>query len=181
MKIGNSIRNVRNRFFLRLLNAFFCGTHFFPIKRVLMRLSGTSIGIGTKVVGPIYSTATMQIGRDCWIGRNMTANGNGHIIIGDNCDLAPDVMFLTGSHKIGNTNRRAGDGETFTIQINKGCWIGARATILGNTSIGSGSVIGTGALVNKSIAANVLATGVPARIIGSISFDGQIQLLADKN
>ena len=177
MGINRLAENLKRRFFQKLVNMFFCGTHFFFIKRVLLRFSGIKVGSGTKIVGPIYSSAFLEFGNDCWIGRNMNANGNGRIIIGDKCDLAPDVMFLTGSHKIGNTARRAGEGESYVIHVNDGCWIGARVTILGNTTIGPGSVVGTCSLVNNDLTSNILAVGVPAKMIGRICEDGQIQLL----
>ena len=65
-------------------------------------------------------------------------HGNGTVVIGNNCDIAPDVTFLTGGHQIGNAERRAGAGETYQITVGSGVWIGARATILLNTVIGGG-------------------------------------------
>lgn len=41
-----------------------------------------------------FCTGTLCIGANCWIGRNLTVHGNGSVIIGDNCDIAPDVTFL---------------------------------------------------------------------------------------
>ena len=42
-------------------------------------------------------------------------------------------------------------------------------TVLGGVTIGDGSVIAAGSIVTNSIPANVLAGGIPARVIKSIT------------
>jgi len=51
------------------------------------------------------------------------------------------------------------------IVIGNNVWIGAGCVILDGVSIGDNAVIGAGAVVSESIPANVLALGVPARVI----------------
>ncbi len=148
-----------------LVNHVYAGTHHFERKRKLLNSIGYEIGEGTKVVGPITNTGTLVVGKNCWIGTNLTIHGNGKVIIGDNCDIAPDVTFLTGGHKIGSKLRRAGEGETYFIEVHNGTWIGARSTIFGNTIIGTGSVIAAGAVVNRNVENNSLVGGVPAKTI----------------
>lgn len=150
-----------------LVNKVLAGTNprLFEIKRRLLNLAGHSIGEGTKVVGPIECYGPLTIGTDCWIGKNLKINGNGVVRIGDRCDIAPEVTFQTGGHKIGDAYRRAGKGEKFTQKVGNGVWIGGRVTILGNTTIGDSCVIAGCACVTKNIEANSLAGGVPAKII----------------
>jgi len=52
-----------------------------------------------------------------------------------------------------------------TIKIGNHVWIGAGVTILYNTEIGDGSIIGTRSLVKGKIPNNCIAAGVPARVI----------------
>jgi len=150
---------------LILINNFLSTTRFFSLKRTLLTLSGLSIGKNTKVVGPISigTCATLIIGDNCWIGKNLSVHGNGTVNIGNNCDLAPDVTFVTGSHEIGEEDRRAGLGIAFDIKVEDGCWIGVKSTIVGNTVIGKGVIIGACSLVNKNVVPNVVIAGVPAR------------------
>lgn len=49
--------------------------------------------------------------------------------------------------------------------IEKDCYIGAKATILGNVHIGQGAKIGACALVLTDIPAGATAVGVPAKIV----------------
>lgn len=147
------------------VNHILCGTRFFGIKRRLLRWVGYEIGSGTKIVGPLFNTGTLRIGADCWIGRGLTVHGNGTVTIGDRCDIGPDVTILTGGHKIGGEDRRAGPGERYDIFVGNGTWIGARSTILGNTRIGAGCVIAACACVTKDVEEHHLVGGVPARVI----------------
>ena len=148
-----------------LVNHFFVGTGYFEIKRKCMIALGYDIGNGTKIVGPIFCTGNLIVGNNCWIGRNFTVNGNGTVIIENCVDIAPNVSFITGGHKIGNISRRAGNGESYSIRICDGCWIGARSTLVGNITVGLGVVVAACSCVVKSIASNNLVGGVPAKVI----------------
>jgi acetyltransferase-like isoleucine patch superfamily enzyme len=54
------------------------------------------------------------------------------------------------------------------IDIKDNCFIGYRATILRNVTIGPNSIVAAGAVVTKSVPPNSVAAGVPARVIGTI-------------
>lgn len=159
------LRSIKRHFAMFCINHLFSGTRFFGIKRNLMNFAGYKVGENTKIVGPIFCTGSLEIGKNCWVGRDLTVNGNGKVKIGDNCDIAPSVMFLTGGHEIGTEERRAGKGENYTISIENGAWVGARTTILGNVKIGSGSVAAACACVVSDIPENILFGGVPAKKI----------------
>ena len=109
------------------------------IKCAILRSVGHRIGKGTTIVSPVYIIGKVEIGDACWINRGFTVQGDGLVRIGDNCDIAPDVSFLTGGHQIGTSKRRAGTGEVYTITVGNGCWIGARSTLLGNIVVNDGS------------------------------------------
>lgn len=160
--------NLKRHIGLFMVNHIFKGVKFFSIKRKLLNFAGYSIGDHTKIVGPIYCTGKLSIGENCWIGTHCTIHGNGTVVLEDNIDIGPDVMFLTGGHQIGEENRRAGKGEKYSIKVESGCWIGARSTIVGNTTIRRSSVIGACSLVNKDVEASVLAGGIPCKTIKSL-------------
>ena len=149
------------------VNHLFVGTNpqWFGTKRKLLQSIGYELGVGTKIVGPIYISGTIRIGTNCWIGKNFMVNGNGTVVIGDNCDIAPEVAFNTGGHQIGNHNHRAGIGEEHNISIGDGCWIGARATFANTIVVGNGSVVAACACVVQDVPADTLVGGVPAKII----------------
>lgn len=159
-------RNIRS-VCIFFINHFFTGTHFWGIKRTLLRWGGIQCGKTVKVVGPFFVSKCSQVdlGDDNWIGAHFAIRGDGSFRMGNCCDIAPDVTVVTGSHKLGSAQRRAGEGISLSVSVGNGCWIGARATLLGNLSLDNGCVVGAGALVNKSFGENVLLAGVPARAI----------------
>ena len=84
---------------LFIINNFLSCTRFFKIKRFLLSLAKIEIGKNTKVVGPLNfgNKIDITIGDNCWIGKNLSLDGNGEVIIGDNVDIAPQVprpLFL---------------------------------------------------------------------------------------
>ena len=57
------------------------------------------------------------------------------------------------------------DNKTGKVILKKNCKIGSHSTIMPNVTIGENSVVGAHSFVNKSIPDNVIAIGIPARII----------------
>ena len=152
---------------LFICNHIFCGTRFFNLKRLLLNsCSGIKIGKGTRIVSLKASNCSdVTIGEDCWIGSQLSIYGDGKVVIGDRCDFAPEVAIVTGTHEIGDANRRAGKGKLMTTMVGDGCWIGARAILMGDIIIGNACIVGAGSLVSKSVSENQLVAGVPAKIL----------------
>lgn len=105
----------------------------------------------------------ISIGKCSFINYGCIFDNSAYIEIGDNCSIGMEVMFCTSSHEFGNENQRAGVNTGKPIIIEKGCWIGTRATILPGVTVGHGCVIAAGALVTRDCEPNGLYAGVPAR------------------
>lgn len=159
---------LKRKWALFRVNNRLAGPKHFEKKRKLLNSIGYQIGEGTKIVGPIECYGKLTIGKNCWIGKNLKVNGNGCVVIGDNCDIAPEVTFQTGGHLIGTAERRAGEGVSFNQTVGGGTWIGGRATILNETHIGNACVIAACACVTKDVPDNTLVGGVPAKPIRSL-------------
>ena len=157
--------------FLASLPVFKC----YRFKGFLLRISGVDMGKDVKVNGhvQIYGDGNLVIGSGTWIGPGCRfyTHPEAPIVIGSNCDIAPEVSFVTGSHEIGDSNRRAGTGTAKEIVIHDGCWIGTRVTFLGGVHIGKASIVAAGALVNKDIPENCIAAGVPAQEMKKLGYD----------
>ncbi len=156
--------------FLWIVNAPLKGTHFFKLKRFMLNCIGITVGLGTKVVGPIKvtSASNVEIGKDCWIGENFRVHGNGEVKIGDRNDFGPEVTFLTGSHEIGSPKRRAGKGISEKFNVGDGNWIGARCVFIKGITVEEGTVIGTKSLINSDCKSNALYAGSPIRKIRNL-------------
>lgn len=61
------------------------------------------------------------------------------------------------------------------INIGDNVWVGGSVTIVPGVTIGDNTIIGTGSIVTKDIPSNVIAAGVPCRVIRSITENDKIR------
>jgi acetyltransferase-like isoleucine patch superfamily enzyme len=109
-----------------------------------------------------------HIGSHCLIQAYGVMNaGGGGISIGDHVVMGHMVSIHAGEHVFVDPSRRIDEQGTVHrgVIVEDDCWIGAGVTILDGVRIGRGSVIGAGAVVTRSVPANSLAVGVPARVV----------------
>jgi len=121
-----------------------------------------SITIGDYIY---MSSVTMRIDHNLRIGSHCLFAGNVRLWDTDNHPLSPaerheQCEFI--AHHGFIDSYQAGGGD---ITIGNDVWIGMDTIVLGGVTIGNGSVIAAGSVVTKSIPENVLAGGVPARVI----------------
>jgi len=63
------------------------------------------------------------------------------------------------------------DNSSGKVVLKNNCRIGSHSTILPGVSIGKNSIIGAHSLVNKDIPDNVVAFGVPAKVVRKLTND----------
>jgi acetyltransferase-like isoleucine patch superfamily enzyme len=100
---------------------------------------------------------------------NIRAAG-GTIHIGKNTLIGQHVSLIASNHKISFEHYRDSpwDESKTSIFIDENVWIGTHVTVLPGCSIGKNSVVGAGSIVTKSIPANEIWVGVPARKLKDI-------------
>lgn len=101
------------------------------------------------------------------IGHHCVIGGHGGLKVGKYSMISGLTYIVPANHIF---NKEGGpymlQGETKNgITIGDNVWIGAGCIILDGVTIGDNAVVGAGTVVSKSIPANVLAVGVPARVI----------------
>lgn len=77
-------------------------------------------------------------------------------------------IFDTDFHCIPSENRNRSLGKVAPVVISNNVWLGSRVMVLKGVTIGENSIIAAGAVVAKSIPPNVIAAGVPAKVIRTI-------------
>ncbi|ODV79386.1 trimeric LpxA-like protein [Suhomyces tanzawaensis NRRL Y-17324] len=107
----------------------------------------------------------VKIGKHYYGNFNITFLDCTLITLGDNVMCAPNVTFTTATHPTDPQQRLDGVEYAKPITVGNNVWFGAGATILPDVTIGDGVVVGAGAVVNKSIPANAVVVGCPARVI----------------
>ena len=96
----------------------------------------------------------------------MTCAENSKIIIGEDCMFATNNQIRTDdAHPIYDVNTGERINITKDVILGDHVWIGYGVTLLGGAVVGSGSVLGAYALVNKSHPNNCLAVGTPAKTV----------------
>lgn len=135
-----------------------------------------------------------SVGENCWVeppvhvaygshthvGKNFYANFNFIVVddatvtIGDNVMVAPNVTISTAGHPIDPEIRITGQQFSLPVTIEDNVWLGTGVIINPGVMIGRNSVIGAGSVVTKSIPPNVVAAGVPCRVLREITAEDKL-------
>jgi acetyltransferase-like isoleucine patch superfamily enzyme len=109
----------------------------------------------------------IHIGSHTHIGERAHLRGGGEIRIGDWGQIANNVIIATGNHPI-DGGLYYGNVECRDVVIGDNVWIASGAIILPGVRIGSNSVIAAGAVVTRDVPENVVAAGVPAKVVRQV-------------
>ncbi|MFE9923106.1 sugar O-acetyltransferase [Streptomyces sp. NPDC005774] len=136
---------------------------------ILAELLG-AVGEEAHVRPPLYVDygSNITIGARTFVNYNLTALDVAAIVIGEDCQIGPNVQLLTPTHPVEPQPRRDKLEAAQPITIGDNVWIGGGAIVLPGVTIGDNSVIGAGAVVTKDVPANVIAVGNPARPVRDI-------------
>ncbi|OQA34068.1 MAG: dTDP-3-amino-3,6-dideoxy-alpha-D-galactopyranose 3-N-acetyltransferase [Betaproteobacteria bacterium ADurb.Bin341] len=140
----------------------------------------TKIGAGTRIWAFAHILPGATIGADCNICDNVFIEND--VALGDRVTVKCGVQLWDGISV--EDDVFIGPNATFTNDrfprskmypeafaktlIRRGASIGANATILPGLEIGTGAMIGAGAVITRSVPPNAIAVGNPARIIGYV-------------
>ena len=136
------------------------------------------VGEGCWIEPPFHANwggAHVHFGRNIYVNFNLTLVDDTHIYVGDNTMIGPNVTITAASHPI-DPALRSGSGLQYNlpVRIGRNCWITAGVTILPGVTIGDNSVIGAGSVVTRDIPPDVLALGVPCRVVRPVKSGDRI-------
>lgn len=139
------------------------------------------IGAGTRVWAFAHILPGAKIGKNCNICDHVFIEND--VVVGDNVTVKCGVQLWDGLRVADDVF--IGPNATFTNDkyprskrypsaflntiIEKGASIGANATILPGLRIGSGAMVGAGAVVTKDVEDLTLVVGNPARVVQRLS------------
>lgn len=110
--------------------------------------------------------SSVELGDNSGIG--IRAQINGKVTIGKNVMMGPDVCIYAINHAFNRVDipmNIQGFAPEMPVVIGDDVWIGARVIILPGIRIGTGAVIGAGAVVTKDVPDYAVVGGNPARIL----------------
>ncbi len=135
-----------------------------------LNLYGCEIGDNTKIGAFVEVQKNARIGRNCKISSHtFICEG---VTIEDNVFIGHGVAFINDIYP----RATASDGALQTEKdwkveptlICRGASIGSGATILAKVTVGENSIVGAGSVVTRSVPANSVVAGNPARVLRSI-------------
>ena len=132
-----------------------------------VNLYGCEIGDNSRV------GAFVEIQKNARIGANVKISSHTFICEGvtieDDVFIGHNVSFINDKYprstNPGGRLQSEADWSVVPTIIKRGASVGTSVTVLCGVTVGENSIIGAGSVVTKDIPANVVAAGVPARVI----------------
>lgn len=138
------------------------------LNALVSELIGKPVDESFALFPPIYTDFGKNItfGKRVFVNSGCCFQDQGGIAIGDGTLIGHQVVFATLDHMLDPADLASMIAHPITV--GKNVWIGSHATILSGVTIGDNSVVAAGAVVTKSVPANTVVAGVPARIVKTI-------------
>ena len=111
----------------------------------------------------------ITVGDFFYANHNLVITDGARVTLGDHVFIAPNCCITTAEHAIDPEQRKAGMEIAKPVTVGNNVWIGAGTTVLAGVTIGDNTVIGAGSVVTKSLPDNVVAVGVPCRVLRPIT------------
>lgn len=121
----------------------------------------------------LFGGSCVEIGSESRaVGAKIYVNHQCSCNVGKDCMISENVVFQTGDgHTLVDLDRRESiNQQPSSIRIGDHCWLGRNSVVLASgreISMGSGSVLGLGSILTRTIPSTSLAVGSPARVLRS--------------
>lgn len=129
-----------------------------------------AVGEGCWIEPPLYVNwgSRITLGDHVYANTGLTVIDDTFVTIGSHVMLGPRVTISAASHPVDPELRRQAYQYDLPVVLEENVWVGAGATILPGVTIGKNSVIGAGSVVDRDIPPDVVAAGVPCRVLREI-------------
>jgi len=136
---------------------------------ILQRLLG-QVGQNSIIEPPFYCSygQNIHIGDHVYLNYLCTILDCNEVHIGHHVMIGPTVQIYTAAHLLQAEARNQGWEVAKPIVIEDNVWLGGGAILLPGVRIGRNAVVGVGAVVSRSVPANTVVAGNPARVIREI-------------
>lgn len=141
-------------------------------RQEMLKQMFAEVGENCYIQQPLHANwggKNVHLGNDVYANFNLTIVDDCDIFIGNNVMLGPNVTLSAGTHPIHPELRSKNAQYNVSIQIGNNVWIGANSVVLPGVTIGDNTVIGAGSVVTRDIPANVVAVGMPCRVMREIN------------
>ena len=151
---------------LRLYNL----TEAVPERQTILQQLLGQIGQNSIIEPPFYCAygQNIHIGDHVFLNVLCTILDCNEVHIGHHVIIGPNVQIYTAAHDLQAEARKQGWEVAKPIVIEDNLWLGGGAILLPGVRIGRNAVVGAGAVVSRSVPANTVVAGNPARVIREI-------------
>jgi acetyltransferase-like isoleucine patch superfamily enzyme len=113
-------------------------------------------------VGP---GATLQIGDRVLINHGSSIGATQLVRIGDGCNIGSQCILIDNAFHELDPERRNEQPASAPVILEDNVWLATRVIVLPGVRIGRNSVIGAGSVVTRDVPPDVLAAGIPAKVL----------------
>ena len=151
---------------LRLYNR----TEAMPERQIILQQLLGHIGQNSIIEPPFYCVygQNIYIGDHVYLNVLCTILDCNEVHIGHHVMIGPAVQIYCAAHLLQAEARIQGWEVAKPIVIEDNVWLGGGAILLPGVRIGRNAVVGAGAVVSRSVPANTVVAGNPARVIREI-------------
>jgi len=117
------------------------------------------------IIAPYGGSITLE--DNVYVGSYTILYGHGGLRIGRDSMIAAHCVLVATNHGFEDSEMPIAQqpSKSIGIDIGRDVWIGASVKILDGVSIGDRCVIGAGAVVTGNIESDMVAVGVPAKVV----------------
>lgn len=116
-------------------------------------------GKPTKWGWVVRRVKNLKMGKYVDIGAFAYINADAGVVLEDNVQIGGGVKIYSVSTI---------DNKRGKVVLKKNCRVGANSVIMPGVTIGENSIVGALSFVNKDVPANVIAYGIPAKVIKNL-------------
>lgn len=159
----------------------------YPLKmHYLKKLIPSSKNKDFMVFAPFYCEygRNINVSKECFVNYNCTFLDVAPITLENSVWIGANVTIATPMHPFlaeERINNEYPDGVhdleyAKPITLKKNVWVCSSATICGGVTVGENSIIAAGAVVTRDVPPNVIAGGVPAKVIREIDENDRLNV-----
>ena len=115
------------------------------------------------IISTLMEGAQIQIGPNCGFSGTVIGCAS-KIILGENVRCGANTLITDTDWHMDDPRT----GPDAPVTIEKGVWLSVNVTVLKGVTIGENTLVAAGSLVTRSLPANVVAGGMPAKVLKEI-------------
>jgi len=127
---------------------------------------GKHCRFGKDVILETQGDGAIELGNNVRINQGTVIVAHSRVSIANDCLIGEYCSIRDANHeiKVGELIRTQGH-STAAIKIENNCWLGRGAVVLKGVTLHEGCVVGANSVVTKSLEKQVVAAGVPCKLI----------------